>query len=334
MVTSLSLFSGCLGLDLGLEYAGIRTIAYVDKDPVCRQTIQLNRPDAVCFDDVFDPAVITYAQRRDVDIIVGGPPCQSFSTIGKRTFLKDDRGKAMLGFVRTIEQVRPKVFAMENVRGLMSAGNIVAQLVQRFTAAGYAVAYKLVNAADYGVPQLRQRFIMMGALHTSAPTMPKDTVVTRHRLLQDVISDLEKDPGVGASFSPAMQAVMARIPEGGNWRSLPSKLQNSAMGNANRDSGGLTSYYRRLSYTRPAPTLLTAPTQRATTLCHPRVTRPLSVAEYKRIQCFPDAWQLAGSITAQYRQLGNAVPVLLGRVIGAALLRKVLECGTNVRPKY
>ena len=111
---SLSLFSGCLGLDLGLEQAGISAAAYVDKDPVCRETIRLNRPGVPVFEDVFDPRLPQFAKEQRINVIVGGPPCQSYSTMGRRRFLRDPRGRAVLGFLALVRAVEPQYFILEH----------------------------------------------------------------------------------------------------------------------------------------------------------------------------------------------------------------------------
>jgi len=316
---SLSLFSGCQGLDLGMEKKGIKACAFVDSDSTCRETIRINCPRAIIFKDVFDSEVLNFARNTQIDVVVGGPPCQSFSTIGKRDFLHDPRGKALLGFIAVVKAACPEYFVLENVQGIISAekGKIIRQLRSHFVRLGYNVSWSLLNASDFGVPQLRKRFVMLGCksrlLHMPIPKVKPKT-------LREAICDLEEHPGSFSPFSDAMQEVMSHVPEGGCWRDLPTKMQDKSMGNANRKSGGLTAFYRRLAYNKPSPTLLTSPTQRATTLCHPKQTRPLSVLEYKRIQCFPDNWKLAGSTRSQYRQLGNAVPVLLGKAIGNMLI--------------
>jgi DNA (cytosine-5)-methyltransferase 1 len=237
-------------------------------------------------------------------------------------FLDDERGLCISGYVDVVKSIRPSFFLMENVTGMASAdgGKIVDQIRRRFSRLGYSVSCGIVNAADYGVPQLRKRFIMIGRLGKKPVNLPEPSV-KNHVDLRDAIADLENDPGDFIDFPPTIKRFMAKIPEGGNWKSLKPRDQDRAMGNANRKSGGLTAFYRRLSYERPSPTLLTSPSQRATTLCHPVKNRPLSIDEYKRIQCFPDSWEVAGSVRDQYRQLGNAVPVLLGESLGRALLR-------------
>jgi len=318
-MSSVSLFSGCLGMDLGLERAGIVARAFVEKDETCRETIQMNRPGVPCFDDVFSVtgAQLARAVGR-VDALVGGPPCQSFSTIGRRGAMRDGRGLAMLEYLRILGEVHPRFFVMENVTGILSAEKdgkpLMPWLLSRFERFGYSVGWWKLNANDYGVPQKRMRVIVIGSLEgrVQMPVPSTKTPPTLH----DAIGDLDGDPGECARFGPSLTRFLRMIPEGGDWRSLDARNRKLAMGGAILSSGGLTAFYRRLSYDRPCPTLLTSPTQRATTLCHPRHLRPLSVAEYKRVQGFPDDWRLAGSTTQKYRQLGNAVPVALAEAVG------------------
>jgi DNA (cytosine-5)-methyltransferase 1 len=110
------------------------------------------------------------------------------------------------------------------------------------------------------------------------------------------------------------------IPEGGNWRDLPKELIPIAMGGAYESGGGKVGFYRRLSYAQPSPTITTSPAQKATMLCHPKLDRPLSVKEYARIQQFPDDWKFIGTTAAKYKQIGNAVPIGLGKAIGMAII--------------
>ena len=160
MITSLSLFSGCLGFDLGLEKAGIKAIAYVDKDVNCRSTIAANRPNIPIFEDVFDKKLY----KLKADVVVGGPPCQSFSTIGKRLSLEDERGKAIFGFIEVVKHINPKMFVLENVTGILSAKNdVLNRLIESFSNLGYTVNSGVINAIDFGVPQTRKRFLMIGA---------------------------------------------------------------------------------------------------------------------------------------------------------------------------
>lgn len=138
--------------------------------------------------------------------------------------------------------------------------------------------------------------------------------------LGDAIRDLEATPGDCARFPASRLKYLKMIPEGGNWRDLPASEVRAAMGGAYESGGGKVGFYRRLSYSQPSPTITTSPTQKATMMCHPTMDRPLSVAEYARIQQFPDDWIISGTTAARYRQIGNAVPVGLARAIGEAVV--------------
>lgn len=334
MLSSVSLFSGCLGLDLGFELAGITAAAFVEKDAVCQQTIRLNRPGIRLYDDIFavTGGMLLQELGRAPDVVVGGPPCQSFSTIGKRGSMKDTRGLALLEYVRLVGELQPRYFVMENVRGLLSAKKddkpLMPWLLAQFKRLGYHVGAQLVNAADYGVAQTRLRVIIIGAKGAPVAFPEPATPGRQQRTLRDAIGGEEGRVGPCGAFSARMRTLLNKVPAGGSWRDLGVRDQNRALGNANRTTGGLTSYYRRLSWDRPCPTLLTSPTQRATPLCHPRDTRPLSVDEYRRIQGFPAGWQLAGGVAQQYKQLGNAVPVNLAQAIGEAVVAHSEEKAT------
>lgn len=322
-LVSVSVFSGCLGFDLGLEAVGIHCNVFVEKDPHCRETIHLNRTRAQIFEDIcmVKGEELKKAAGGQVDVLVGGPPCQSFSTIGKRGSFKDERGKLVAEYLRVLGEVSPTAFVMENVVGILSAQRngkpLISWLLRQFKKLGYHVDMWVLDSLDFGVCQKRRRVIIVGSLNQPI-SKPKSRRLSK--TLQQVIGDLELVPGECADFSPKMARTMKRVPEGGNWKSLKPRSRKKAMGNADLKSGGLTAFYRRLSYSSHSPTLLTSPTQRATTLCHPTQNRPLSVAEYARIQGFPDVWKLSGSTSQKYRQLGNAVPVGLGKAIGKSIL--------------
>lgn len=323
-MNSLSLFSGCMGLDLGLEQAGIQAAVCVEADPSSRQTIQVNRPDIPTLDDVkkVTKKIVGRLTNKPIDWVVGGPPCQTFSTIGKRGSVADGRGQLIWEFVRVVREFKPVGFVMENVVGLKSAkdaaGNLLLpQLLSRFKRLGFKTYVWQLNSQDYGVAQKRKRVLIVGHRHQE---LFEPTRTSSISTLRDAIQDLEDNPGECARFGPTMSRVLDQIPEGGNWKSLSPYWRKKAMGSANTKSGGLTAFYRRLDYDKPSPTLLTSPTQRATTLCHPKHTRPLSVSEYQRIQGFPDTWHLAGGTAHKYRQLGNAVPVALAHAVGVAVM--------------
>lgn len=192
---------------------------------------------------------------------------------------------------------------------------------------GYKTVFGVLDAVNYGVPQFRERFVLIGSRDHEDIFLPMPTHFQKHQdsqylwtTLRTAIQDLENEPGECASFGNERTAYLRMIPEGGNWRSLPDDMIEKAMGGAYNSGGGKVGFYRRLSYDQPSPTLVTSPIQKASMLCHPNQNRPLSVREYARIQQFPDDWILTGTVSAKYRQIGNAVPVGLSTALGKAII--------------
>jgi DNA (cytosine-5)-methyltransferase 1 len=347
--TCISLFSGGMGLDLGLQQAGFSTELAADNMPAAVETILYNRPSLKVHDgDVRDLTAATVVKltglgSQEVDLLAGGPPCQSFSTAGRRRGLDDpDKGPLVFEFVRLVRELRPRAFLMENVKGLESAsvrwrqlpynnngqiidelhGSLFRELCTKFRSIGYSLGVQELNAADYGVPQIRRRLFLIGyrnlrpvtfpyATHAEVPglfTMPWTTI-------RESLSGLDDDAKC-ATFSERKLRYLRLIPPGGNWRHLPKDLQLQSMGRAFYAKGGRSGYWRRLSFDAASPTILTEPQNASTALCHPLHDRPLTIRESARIQTFPDEWVFRGSIRDQYRLVGNAVPVLLARMIG------------------
>lgn len=357
MYNTISLFSGAMGLDLGLEAAGFHTRVCVEINERCGQTIRLNRPDLPLItqdiQQVSTQEVLSIAglERDEVFLVCGGPPCQPFSTAGSRQSFGDPRGSLFRDFIRFVEEIRPPYFLMENVRGILSAaikhrpldkrgqehlpldpeellGSALKVILGEFKRIGYTVTYKLVKAADYGVPQLRERVIFLGSrdgqkipfpipTHSSKEALNLKPYVTLGQALQGII-----DPSPQYQpYSKERAKIFDMVPPGGNWHALPKEIQPIALGGAYNSTGGRVGFYRRLSFDKASPTIITSMTQKASGMCHPTETRPLSVCECKRIQQFPDDWQLVGNITEQYRQIGNAVPAGLAKVMGETILR-------------
>jgi len=343
--TILSLFSGALGLDIGLERSSRLEIACcVEVDPVSCATIRHNRDAGrLARSDVrvieadisaLDPlAVLEIAGLTSdaVDMIVGGPPCQAFSVFGKRRGLEDARGQLIFEFMRFVEVVRPRVFLMENVRGLLSLaytpgaikGSLFTEIQQRFQDMGYHTDCFLVNAANYGAPQIRERMLMIGNRFNLVADFPPPTHSNRSadRLppfatLGDAIRDQPDPDRTIMDFSPRKKDYLALVPPGGNWRSLPIEIQKESMGKSWYLKGGRSAYWRKLSYEFPSPTIVTMPNHAGTSLCHPEELRPLSVGECALIQGFPAHWKFAGTPAEKYRQVGNAVPIVLSAVAG------------------
>ncbi|MBJ7901478.1 MAG: DNA (cytosine-5-)-methyltransferase [Cyanobacteria bacterium RI_101] len=353
---ALSFFSGCLGLDLGLEKEGIHLLLACETDRAARKTIELNRPDLALIGDIRDysaPEIRAQAglsAEDEIDAIVGGPPCQAFSSAGKRQGFNDERGNVFLTFIDLILELKPKFAVIENVRGLLSAplnhrphemrgkdypplsveekrGGALLFITKRLKTAGYSVAFNLYNAANFGAPQQRERIVMACSrdgqkLPYLTPTHSEHGLygLPQWRTLREVIADLPKNNHHFVKFPEKRLQYYRLLKPGQYWRDLPAELQPAALGASYHAGGGKTGFYRRLAWDKPAPTLVTHPAMPATDLAHPEEDRPLSIEEYKRIQEFPDDWIIAGSLLDQYRQVGNAVPCSLGRAIARMLI--------------
>lgn len=339
---SISLFSGAMGLDLGLMQAGIEIEIGQDFDNSCVQTIIANGHKAIAGDIRKLSANFlleqTHMKIGTPFVICGGPPCQPFSTAGKRLGINDPRGSLFKEFVRMIDEIRPRFFIMENVKGLMSSilkdekGNstntkVLDIILEEFKKLNYKTIYGVLDAVNYGVPQFRERFVMIGSRDNENIFLPAPTHFRIHQnnayrwvTLGKAIKDIENLDGECAAFSEKRLQYLRMIPEGGNWKDLPMDVLKDAMGGAYSSGGGKVGFYRRLSYSQPSPTLVTSPVQKATMMCHPTKNRPLSVAEYARVQQFPNEWKFIGTTVEKYRQIGNAVPVGLARAIGEVLI--------------
>lgn len=343
-MNAISLFSGAMGLDIGLEVSGFRFLAAVESDPACQKTIQLNRPQTHLFGDIRALKSEDLA-CKELQLVCGGPPCQSFSTIGKRLSFEDARGTLVFEFVRVIKDLRPRFFVMENVKGLTSAaskngkpGDVLETILKHMESLNYSIIHEVVDAVNYGTPQFRERLLIIGSRDHEDIFIPEKTHFQRHQnphyrwqTLRCAIEGIDPGDDCGR-FQDSRMKLLEKVPAGGNWRSLSVTDQKIALGGAFESGGGKTGFCRRLSFDEPAPTLVTSPTQKSTLLCHPTETRPLNVAEYAAIQQFPDDWQFCGSISDQYRQIGNAVPVGLGMAIGQMLV-SVIEGNSIVKTK-
>ena len=350
----ISLFSGAMGLDLGLEKADFETRVAVEIDKSARETIlcnhqRLKKPIQV-FSDItqLTPETLLEAAREKrggITLVSGGPPCQPFSTAGKRGALNDPRGSLFRDFLRMVDGIQPRFFIMENVRGLLSApirhrpladrqhtlepdeqqGSAFAVILEEFGHIGYSFVYGLLNSADYGVPQTRERVVIIGSRDHEQITLPTPTHALANPKLQpwktlsDALTNLDDPKPQFQAYSAARLKFLQLVPEGGNWRNLPIEMRQEAMGGAFLSGGGKVGFYRRLAWDKPSPTVTTSPAQKATDMCHPNELRPISVREAARIQGFPDDWVFAGSLSDQYRQIGNAVPIELGKAIGKSL---------------
>jgi DNA (cytosine-5)-methyltransferase 1 len=353
---ALSFFSGCMGLDLGLEKEEIEVLLACEVDAAARKTIEFNKPDIALIGDIRDYSAAEIREKaglglgEEIDVIVGGPPCQAFSSAGKRQGFNDERGNVFLTFIDLIAELRPKFAIIENVRGLLSAplqhrphelrganysplsqkeqrGGALLYVIHRLKEAGYSVSFNLYNAANFGAPQSRERVVIACSrdgtkLPYLTPTHSENGLygLPKWRSLREALEGLSSDVHHFVKFPEKRLKYYRMLKSGQNWRDLPLDLQQEALGASYFAGGGKTGFYRRLNWDKPSPTLVTHPAMPATDLAHPEENRPLSIQEYKRIQEFPDDWEIQGSLLDRYRQIGNAVPCSLGRAIAKMLV--------------
>jgi DNA (cytosine-5)-methyltransferase 1 len=309
------LFAGCGGMALGFENAGLQTEYLVEINKDCTNTLRLNRPQwKVIHQDIKQISFVEY--RDKIDIVAGGFPCQSFSYAGLGKGLEDARGTLFFEFARSIQEIRPKIAIVENVRGLLSnqKGRVLSLIVKILNELGYSVTYKILSAQFLDVPQKRERLIIIATRNDLGikPIFPSEHNYTI--CLKEALKNCPKS--IGVEYNSWKKKIMSLVPPGGNWRDLPLELQKEYMKNSLQNGGGRTGYAKRLSWDEPALTITCSPAQTQTERCHPEETRPLTVREYARIQSFPDDWEFTGALTAQYRQIGNAVPVNMAYHIG------------------
>lgn len=352
-MNAIDLFAGCGGLSKGFMDAGFEIIVGVDNDQAALNTFQLNHNGAVALNadlsqqETFD-TIKKIAGKRSIDVVIAGPPCQGFSLTGPRNF-DDPRNKLYLAVIEIVRQYKPKGFIIENVPGMavMYDGQIKDEILRRFTKMGYNVECKILCAADYGVPQMRRRLIFMGVRKDiGKPVFPTPTHTEEtYRTCRDAISDLpsrETELGkeedvytskplteyqvlmrgkctvlhnhVATAHKQFVKEIIAQVPEGGNWRDLPP-----GVGESRRFHEAWTRYHGD----KPSKTIDTGHRNHF----HYEYNRVPTIRENARLQSFPDDFVFTGTKTQQNRQVGNAVPPLLGYALGKALLQIISKKG-------
>ena len=345
-ITALSFFSGAMGLDIGMKKGGIDALLACEFNNYCRMTINENNPSIGLIGDItkYDAADIlkmaNLPPNAHIDVIFGGPPCQAFSTAGNRKGFDDSRGNVFLRYLDIVGDIQPTYVVIENVRGLLSAeypykdisqpfkGGALLIIIDRLKELGYTLSFELYNAANFGAPQIRERVVMIGKLNgKKVPYLsPTNSDKGNYGLpgwntLADALKHLPADTKHHYIEFPENRLKYYRmLTEGQYWKNLPPDIQVEAMGDKLQLGGGKTGFYRRLSFSKPSPTLVTNPTMPATDLCHPTEDRPLSIEEYGCIQGFPLDWKICGPILEQYKQIGNAVPIKLGEAIARTII--------------
>lgn len=329
----IELFAGAGGLALGLEKAGFETIGLVEFDKSAAETLKYNRPNwNVIHDDIAsissqDLEAYFNIKKGELDLLSGGAPCQSFSYAGKRLGLEDTRGTLFYHYALFLEKLQPKMFLFENVKGLTShdKGQTYKTILSVFEEEGYVVQSRVLNAWDYGVAQKRERMIMVGIRKDLENNIffeyPK--AHNYKPVLRDILLDCP--PSVGAQYGEEKRKIFELVPPGGYWRDIPEDVAKPYMKSTWNMGGGRTGILRRMSLDEPSLTVLTSPSQKQTERCHPLEARPFTVRENARIQSFPDDWEFKGGMGAQYRQVGNAVPVLLAYEIGKKIKESLEE---------
>lgn len=336
--SAIDLFSGAGGLHLGFENAGVKINLCLDNDALVERTHKRNFPHIPFMNadirEVSYDSLKKYLNDGSVDIVIGGPPCQGFSTIGKRVSSNplvraqhDPRNELVITYAKLINAIKPKFIVMENVKGIltMQKGEYLKTVLSELRKAGYSVDYKLINMADYGVPQIRERVIILGnrlGLPVSFPppdhsNNPQDGLpgwVPCWSVLEDLVA-MKDNPGfnhVALKHTGKNIARYQMIPEGGRLpeKDLPNELYRKNFGNT----------YKRLNRNRPALTMV--PGNDAFPI-HPSLHRSLTVREAARIQTFPDTVIFEGNRRQQGHQVGNAVPPLFSQKLANFIIQQL-----------
>ena len=324
----LELFAGAGGLAIGMEKAGLKCVALNEIDKFACQTLRNNRPNwNVLEGDIKDFDFSEY--RNKVDVVTGGFPCQAFSYAGKKLGLADARGTLFYEFARVVKQVNPPICIGENVRGLLSheGGRTLQGMISILDEIGYNVApVEVLKAVHYKVPQKRERLILVGIrkdinIKFEYPKPHKRIYNLLDALKKGDLYDCDVPKSDGAKYPKRKKDVLDLVPPKGYWRDLPVDIQKEFLAGSYYLGGGKTGIARRIGWDEPCLTLTCSPAQKQTERCHPDETRPFTVREYARIQTFPDSWEFKGSQAQQYKQIGNAVPVNLGREVGYSIVK-------------
>lgn len=340
----LDIFAGCGGLSYGFQMAGFKVIAGIDNDKDCAETFMFNHKHSKYLvknvEDVSRKEIANLVGGNRIDAVIGGPPCQGFSLSGKRHFF-DPRNQLYLHFFRIVDMARPKAVVIENVPGLkrLYGGKAFDGIMKEFETRGFSVSHSILSADDYGVPQMRKRIFFVGLKNgTYEFPRPSEKKVTLAEALSDLPlleNDFEstkysKSPvntyqrimrtdntqlhnHVATNHSARTRQIISMVPEGKDYRSLPTELQSTRK---------VHIAWTRLDGSRPSLTIDTGHRHHF----HPKANRVPTVRESARIQSFPDNFVFLGSKTSQYRQVGNAVPPLLASEI-AKKMRRNLESG-------
>ncbi|WP_431842956.1 DNA cytosine methyltransferase [Calidifontibacter indicus] len=353
--TVLSLFSGCGGLDLGFQNAGFRILAGVDTDPFAAASHAVNFPDAefyegsvADFSEGVARVVLGSSLARGVDVLIGGPPCPPFS---KSRFYRTDKPRAMHdpigevtinGYLETLRWLKPKAFLLENVAGMAFKPHkpTLDYILASAKEAGYTCTTQVLNAADYGVPQIRQRFFIVGLRRGATFEWPepthhdpaKETLFDRKpwRTAGTAIGDLDTEENasdIGHVAGGKHRDLLKEIPPGDNYLYFTAKR-----GHPNPQFEWRKRYWSFLLKLSPDLPAWTIQARRSNNMgpLHWR-NRILRIEEVKRLQTFPDEWHLEGRVEQQWRQVGNAVPPMLAEQLATQIRHAINDEDTDKR---
>ncbi len=326
----ISLFSGCGGLDLGFHQEGYETVWANDFDHWACETFKKNIGDVIVEGDIEQIDPYDNTSIPDCDIVLGGFPCQDFSMIWKRPGLDGERGNLYKSFLRVVDAKKPKVFVAENVKGLLTANNkkAIKQIVSDFEniAPGYKVKVKLYNFADYGVPQLRERILIVGIRsdidfdfeHPEPTHSAKDDELLPHVTAGEALANIPSDAKntEQQNLSPKTVEKLKLISAGGNFTDIPKDHPLYV-------KGMISHVYRRIHPDEPSKTIIAAGGGGTWGYHYPE-PRSLNNRERARLQSFPDDFEFVGTMTQVRKQIGNAVPPQGVREL-AKTLKKIFE---------
>lgn len=333
----ISLFSGCGGLDLGFEKAGFERVWANDFDADAQAVYALNLGEI----DGRDILSISEDEIPDGDILTAGFPCQPFSNAGNRKGVSDSRGMLYKECLRIIKSKMPKVIVFENVKGLLSTKyidgrNLVEVIVEDLSVigdVGYSVEHRLLNAADYGVPQNRQRVFFVGVRKNLGVTFGFPEKQKHEKLTLKYVLDMPEDlPNqVDWPLSPQALDMIAYISEGGSWKDVPYENLAPRFQRIRNDMKKYRSpnFYRRFSRDEICGTITASAQPENCGIVHPTENRRYTIREIARIQTFPDDFMFIDDtpkdVTAMYKVIGNAVPVRLAQNIATAIMAQVFK---------
>lgn len=335
----LDLFSGCGGLSSGFKDVGFEVKYAIDNWDIALKTLKLNHPNTETINaDISEIKAKDVIENSTIDVIIGGPPCQGFSIAGKR-IIDDERNKLYKQYLNFVNDLKPKAFLMENVPNIASIGKgaILKSILRDFSSVGYKLNWDILKASDFGVPQDRRRFFLIGFLENkyfdfSFLSKYKQNLISS----EEAISDLPEDditPEAGYPVEPKSEyqkamrigskgiynhvvtkhtdktkMIISLVPDGGNYKDLPEQYKNTRKVNI---------AWTRLNSKKPSFTIDTGHRHHF----HYKFNRVPTVREAARIQSFPDRYIFLGNKSDQEKQVGNAVPPILASVLAKEILR-------------